>query len=301
MLSGLSRRQTWQLYRECMVHESIVKRAQLFPISRLMVHGVVLATHGDAMYKGLNSLSSSEKDKNDWLQEVWSLAAMGFQLQELYISHQLLEPWSWALLAEALSWAKKHWEILEDAHWAIPANCQGMRASQDKVKCGNHEAASCDACPQGNGASWCNGDCQWVGGQCIRKRSGSKEFRPYAVASWKGNITSVSGQGFVFLRNPLWKDQPTRGFNLASMFEMPQTLSNQTLSLSIVRRIAVQAEQILDCSKIGGAASMTQNAGHCMVAADARLQFHMLPGEVLVLQATLGAEAASVDGISLAL
>ena len=30
------------------------------------------------------------------------------------------------------------------------------------VSCGNHEATTCADCPQGNGASWCHGDCRWV-------------------------------------------------------------------------------------------------------------------------------------------
>eukprot|EP00927_Polykrikos_kofoidii_P007284 TRINITY_DN12983_c0_g1_i1.p1 TRINITY_DN12983_c0_g1~~TRINITY_DN12983_c0_g1_i1.p1 ORF type:complete len:496 (-),score=66.29 TRINITY_DN12983_c0_g1_i1:191-1678(-) len=29
------------------------------------------------------------------------------------------------------------------------------------VSCGNHRAAACAGCPQGNGESWCNGDCRW--------------------------------------------------------------------------------------------------------------------------------------------
>ena len=37
------------------------------------------------------------------------------------------------------------------------------------VNCGNHKATSCPDCPQGNGAVWCNGDCQWVNGQCQSK------------------------------------------------------------------------------------------------------------------------------------
>jgi len=39
------------------------------------------------------------------------------------------------------------------------------------VNCGAHHAKSCFACPQGNGASWCNGDCKWEGGQCIIRDS----------------------------------------------------------------------------------------------------------------------------------
>jgi len=29
------------------------------------------------------------------------------------------------------------------------------------VSCGQHRAANCAQCPQGNGAPWCNGDCEW--------------------------------------------------------------------------------------------------------------------------------------------
>ena len=38
-----------------------------------------------------------------------------------------------------------------------------------EVSCGNHYTNTCADCPQGNGASWCNGDCQWVNGQCQPK------------------------------------------------------------------------------------------------------------------------------------
>merc|ERR1739848_524987 len=35
------------------------------------------------------------------------------------------------------------------------------------VNCGGHVAESCAACPQGNGAYWCNGECHWEYGQCV--------------------------------------------------------------------------------------------------------------------------------------
>jgi hypothetical protein len=35
------------------------------------------------------------------------------------------------------------------------------------VQCGGHSAASCSECPEGNGETWCNGDCQWLDGQCV--------------------------------------------------------------------------------------------------------------------------------------
>ena len=34
------------------------------------------------------------------------------------------------------------------------------------VSCGNHYATNCVDCPQGYGASWCNGDCIWIDDQC---------------------------------------------------------------------------------------------------------------------------------------
>lgn len=38
-----------------------------------------------------------------------------------------------------------------------------------KLSCGNHKAKSCEACPNGNGKDWCNGDCAWceTNQQCL--------------------------------------------------------------------------------------------------------------------------------------
>lgn len=38
-----------------------------------------------------------------------------------------------------------------------------------QVSCGSHNAISCSGCPQGNGASWCNGDCEWLNEECTPK------------------------------------------------------------------------------------------------------------------------------------
>jgi len=45
--------------------------------------------------------------------------------------------------------------------------CGGSGGSGSQVSCGGHYADSCSDCPQGNGASWCNGDCIWYNDQCI--------------------------------------------------------------------------------------------------------------------------------------
>ena len=35
------------------------------------------------------------------------------------------------------------------------------------LSCGSHYASSCEDCPQGHGAAWCNGDCNWINDQCV--------------------------------------------------------------------------------------------------------------------------------------
>ena len=41
-----------------------------------------------------------------------------------------------------------------------------------EVSCGAHKDKSCSACPRGKGATYCNGDCRWIGGQCVLKSIG---------------------------------------------------------------------------------------------------------------------------------
>ena len=55
--------------------------------------------------------------------------------------------------------------ILYPLFWHILLNI--VIFSGQKVSCGNHDASSCQECPQGNGASWCNADCKWSNNQCV--------------------------------------------------------------------------------------------------------------------------------------
>lgn len=48
-------------------------------------------------------------------------------------------------------------------------------SSWGHVSCGNHDADSCEECPQGNGGAWCHGDCEWVPGKCLLQPSGYRE------------------------------------------------------------------------------------------------------------------------------
>ena len=44
----------------------------------------------------------------------------------------------------------------------------GFASLTSQVRCGGHNAPSCDQCPQGNGPGWCNGECEWREGACTR-------------------------------------------------------------------------------------------------------------------------------------
>eukprot|EP00811_Abedinium_folium_P020359 NODE_2933_length_2119_cov_9.851908.p1 GENE.NODE_2933_length_2119_cov_9.851908~~NODE_2933_length_2119_cov_9.851908.p1 ORF type:complete len:348 (-),score=113.28 NODE_2933_length_2119_cov_9.851908:167-1210(-) len=121
-LDGITARQRWQVSRECVVEALVFQRARLFPLARLMIHGAIFAEHGEARAAELHKATEL-----DWEQEVWSHAAMGLQLQELYISAELMTQSRWDKLAEALRWAREHAEIFEDTHWALQGGPQGCR------------------------------------------------------------------------------------------------------------------------------------------------------------------------------
>ena len=58
-------------------------------------------------------------------------------------------------------------------HGCLPST--SMSVEEEKVNCGNHLASSCAECPQGHGALWCNGECEWSDENdgCLRKWTGT--------------------------------------------------------------------------------------------------------------------------------
>lgn len=51
------------------------------------------------------------------------------------------------------------------------------RKPKAHLSCGDHLAETCSECPQGNGASWCNGDCEWKNEECISKGESAKRCK----------------------------------------------------------------------------------------------------------------------------
>jgi len=57
-------------------------------------------------------------------------------------------------------------ELIEGQNATISQFNHTLQGHLPSVSCGQHTARSCAECPQGNGKSWCNGDCRWRDGEC---------------------------------------------------------------------------------------------------------------------------------------
>jgi len=103
-----SDRQQWMTYRDAQVFKRVVQRAPLFPLSALMLHGIILARHAEKL---------ASTDPSDLKEEVRSFFGSGVQLQELYLSPELLTPGDWDSIAESANWARANASVLRDSHW----------------------------------------------------------------------------------------------------------------------------------------------------------------------------------------
>jgi hypothetical protein len=101
-------RERWITYRDAQTYKNVVRRSPLFPLNSLMVHGVIYSAHAD----GLKADPGA-----DFTNEVLSYFGSGTQLQELYLSPELLTPKNWDALAEAARWSRSNASTLSDTHW----------------------------------------------------------------------------------------------------------------------------------------------------------------------------------------
>ncbi len=101
-------RQRWITYRDAQTYRNIVLKGPLFPLSSLMLHGIVYA-------KQAENLGSDPA--NDFADEVHSYFGTGTQLQELYVTPSLLSKENWDTLAASARWSRAHAATLKDVHW----------------------------------------------------------------------------------------------------------------------------------------------------------------------------------------
>jgi hypothetical protein len=103
-----SDRQRWLTYRDAQLFANVVRRAPLFPLNSVMLHGIILARHADRLAKA---------ERGDFADEVRSFFGSGTQAQELYLSPELLTKENWDDLAESARWSRENSETLQDTHW----------------------------------------------------------------------------------------------------------------------------------------------------------------------------------------
>lgn len=101
-------RERWITYRDADTFERIVRGGPLYPLNSLMLHGIIYARHA-------HDLDSDPSDR--FAHEVRTYFGTGTQLQEMYVSHGLLTPRNWDVLAESATWSRANAGTLADTHW----------------------------------------------------------------------------------------------------------------------------------------------------------------------------------------
>lgn len=71
-------------------------------------HGIIYTRKA----RGLDTVEGTDLED-----EIWSAFGSGTQMQEIYMTPQLLEPSLWDTLARAAIWARENNETLVDVHW----------------------------------------------------------------------------------------------------------------------------------------------------------------------------------------
>lgn len=103
-----SKVQQWLTYRDAETYRSVVLKGPLFPLNSLMLHGIVYAKQAKNL---------QQETENDFADQVWSYFATGTQLQEMYITPELMNTNNWDTLASAANWARDNQKVLFDTHW----------------------------------------------------------------------------------------------------------------------------------------------------------------------------------------
>ncbi|HEY2623576.1 MAG TPA: enterotoxin [Dyella sp.] len=108
-LTGVgSKRERWITYRDRETYHNIVVKGPLYPLNSLMLHGIIYAKEN----RRLNT-----DPGHDFGNEVRSYFGSGTQLQEMYVTPDLLTTRDWDVLAEAARWSRANANVLRDTHW----------------------------------------------------------------------------------------------------------------------------------------------------------------------------------------
>lgn len=111
-----SDRQQWLTYRDNATYHATIQRGPLYPISALMLHGIMI--HQMAFQNPYDPKSHGvSRAPADVLAEIRSYFATGTCMQELHIDPALMTDAFWDALAEAANWSRANADVLADTHW----------------------------------------------------------------------------------------------------------------------------------------------------------------------------------------
>ena len=100
-------REQWITYRDDQTWQNIVQPAPLYPLTSLMMHGLIQATYGGAISLAGTNLCHDAR----------ALFGSGVNLQELYLTPSMLTSDNWNSIAESAAWARTNASVLVDSHW----------------------------------------------------------------------------------------------------------------------------------------------------------------------------------------
>jgi hypothetical protein len=101
-------RERWITYRDADTYSQIVTAGRLYPLTSLMLHGIVYARKAPHL---------DTDPGGDFRNEVRSYFGSGTQLQEMYITPSLLTDDDWDVLEEDAIWSRGNQSTLLDTHW----------------------------------------------------------------------------------------------------------------------------------------------------------------------------------------
>lgn len=112
-----SDRQQWMTYRDSETYARVVKRAPLYPLSSLMLHGLFIHSKPFVDNPYDHDSPGQTYELADIVSEIRSFFGGGTNLQELYINPDVMPAAGWDALAEAAAWARDNADVLADTHW----------------------------------------------------------------------------------------------------------------------------------------------------------------------------------------
>ena len=117
-----SQRQQWITYRDSQTYQWIVRRAPLYPLNSLMIHGVFVNRLPLSGNPYDPATPRPGYDPADIVHEIRSFFGSGTNLQEMYVAPELMTPATWDALAEAARWSRDAAKF-----WPTPTGSAAIR------------------------------------------------------------------------------------------------------------------------------------------------------------------------------